>query len=43
MDIIFLFFEYITNIICIFEYIEYICYIFSISFVKKGCHKNEKR
>lgn len=35
MDIIFLFFEYIANIIYIFEYIEYICYIFSISFVKK--------
>ena len=32
----FLFFEYMVNIIYIFEYIEYICYIFSISFVKKG-------
>jgi len=36
MDIIFLFFKYMENIINIFEHIKYICYIFSISFVKKG-------
>lgn len=36
MDIIFLFFEYMVNIIYIFEYIDYMCYVFSISFVKKG-------
>ena len=42
MDIIFIF-KYMENIINIFEHIEYICYIFSISFVKKDYHRNEKR
>lgn len=32
----FLFLKYMVNIIYIFEYMEYICYIFSISFVEKG-------
>ena len=43
MDIIFLFSVYIENIIHIFEYIEYICYIFSISFIKKDYYGNEKK